>query len=865
MPHASTSLTPREREVLELLRKGLTNREISGVLHVSAETVKSHTARVFRKLGVSNRTEAVSLYPSVEPAIQQLPPPPRVLVGRVAELAALDRAVQAGGRCLGLAGMGGVGKTALALVAALRWQSRFADGQIYIDLRGTTAPLSPLEAMRHVLRSLDPGRPHLDSVLQVESAYRSTLHDRSLVLLLDNAASAAQVEPLLPSPSCLLLVTSRRQLVLPGLHSHRVTPLDLEAAGALIASMAPQVAEAGREIAALCGGLPLALVLAGRTLAERPDLHPGEYVEQLSRARSRLAVLDEGEDGRGLDGSFALSYGQLEPSRQAQLCALSLLVQNFDRAAAAALWDIDIEAADRALGDLLRRSLLEWVGGRGSAARYRLHDLLRLFAMARLDPKLGTAVKQRHAEHYLTVLEAHQAHYAEGAQQRALLDFDRDSGHIRAAFEWARAQPAQDPVALRVRARLPSFELWTLRQHPRERAEWCEIALEAAGLLRDTALRCRLLGQLGLAHLHRGEVQAALEFTREQLDHARVLQDPRLVGNALLRRGMALRHSGQCDAAIALLDELLVLAREQHDIVLESRAVGNLAVCYMTIGEMQQAQRLFAERLELARKLGDLRGEGVVLVNLAIIAKNTGQLDRARELQVRHLEIAEELGDRRAELLALINLADIHVLLSGRVRASELYTRALELARAIGARSSEATALQGLASAMLAEGRTQRALELYADVLAIARGLGDRTREGYVLTDLGKLYRGLAQIDEAIDHLERAVDMFSVVKRRHAEAEARFELGRAFEQRGEYARAAELMQARLDYRRSIGHVDVERDAAELLALRDRIMPQELGATCTGLAQPVASCSVPTTAPSPPRAETERPAETSVIR
>ena len=52
------SLTERQREVLELMSTGATNREIAAVMHVGAETVKKHAEAVYRKLGVRNRTEA---------------------------------------------------------------------------------------------------------------------------------------------------------------------------------------------------------------------------------------------------------------------------------------------------------------------------------------------------------------------------------------------------------------------------------------------------------------------------------------------------------------------------------------------------------------------------------------------------------------------------------------------------------------------------------------------------------------------------------------------------------------------------------------------------------------------------------------
>jgi len=57
-PRPASSLTQRETDILALLAEGKSNRDISRSLFLSEKTVKAHLAAIFRKLGVTNRTQA---------------------------------------------------------------------------------------------------------------------------------------------------------------------------------------------------------------------------------------------------------------------------------------------------------------------------------------------------------------------------------------------------------------------------------------------------------------------------------------------------------------------------------------------------------------------------------------------------------------------------------------------------------------------------------------------------------------------------------------------------------------------------------------------------------------------------------------
>ena len=164
--------------------------------------------------------------PQHTPALHQLQSPPDDFIGREAELAELLQAAQTGGAHItGLQGMGGVGKTALALVLADQLKESFPAVQLYLNLQGASRqPLSPIEAMGIVIHAFQPGLKLPENLNEISGIYRSLLNAQPALLVLDNARNAAQVEPLLPPAGCLALVTSRAHFALPGLFT-----LNLEA------------------------------------------------------------------------------------------------------------------------------------------------------------------------------------------------------------------------------------------------------------------------------------------------------------------------------------------------------------------------------------------------------------------------------------------------------------------------------------------------------------------------------------------------------------------------------------------------------------------------------------------------------------
>ena len=328
---------------------------------------------------------------------RQLPADVATFTGREGELARLIGALEAEDRpapvVCALQGAGGIGKSALAVHAAHRLAGRFPDGQLYVDLHGATdglSPLAPLEVLGRFLRGLgmEPAAVPTD-VEEASAAFRSRVAGRRLLVVLDNARDAAQVRPLLPAtPGCAVLVTSRRLLAsLDGASHLHLDILPAVDAVELLGRLAGRERVAGEpgpaaEVARWCGWLPLALRISGARLAARPGWPVRALAERLADEQRRLDELDLPDVG--VRASFAVSHHELvastDPLDRAAAGAFGLLgvLDGADVGVpvVARLLDQPADESERVLERLVDAQLLETP----SPGRYRLHDLLRLYA-----------------------------------------------------------------------------------------------------------------------------------------------------------------------------------------------------------------------------------------------------------------------------------------------------------------------------------------------------------------------------------------------------------------------------------------------------------------------------------------------------
>lgn len=629
--------------------------------------------------------------PPQAPVPRQLPPVAAHFTDRVAELAVLDEVAAGSAGIEGLPGLvlltgtAGVGKTAVAIAWARRNADRYPDGQLYADLRGYSVEgaLRPEEVLAPALRAVGvaPDRVPVELAEQV-NLFRSVTAGKRLVVVLDNASSAAQVRALLPaSAECMVVVTSRARL--DGLHNDGarlvdVVPLGQPDAVELLVRSVGGERSAGEgaqlsELASLCSGLPIALSVAGARLASRPRWAVARVVTELRDEHQRLARLSAGRGGGSVSAAFDLSYQSL-PAEIARLYRLVSEHPGPDfgaRLAAAAAQLSEADAQDGLL-ELVDVNLLEEI----DADRFRFHDLVRLHARAQTpDQEERDDARRRIGEWFLHTMTRANMQVIPVRWRVATVDEQyRDAPALfesqQDAVEWLDSQLPNFLAVLEDAARRGWDELawqvcealWELLVFRKHYPEW--LASHAVGI--DSARRCgntraesRLRCQLGRAYLDLRRFDAA----RDESEQARVLAarvgDRRNESVALQQLGLAAEGLGDIESALDHLTRSLRLERElgiERGVGLRHQRIGEVL---MGAGRLDEA----AEHLEQARVVfagqSDARDEAQVLISLARLDSRAGHLDRARGRLDQALGVLSGLGSPIFHADVLIAYAEI--------------------------------------------------------------------------------------------------------------------------------------------------------------------------------------------------------------
>jgi DNA-binding SARP family transcriptional activator/tetratricopeptide (TPR) repeat protein len=644
-------------------------------------------------------------------------------------------------------GMGGVGKTALAIHVGHLMAARYPDAQLYLSFQAhdqVREPLDPADALRELLTMLDVPAARIPSSLHERAElWQAELSSRRTLIIFDDVTGPEQVRPLLPEAGhCLVIVTSRRRypdwgdarsLTLRVFPEDDAVSLFTQIAGPRVSHEPDDVAEVAR----LCGFLPLAIRLTASHLRTAIASRVPDLIEELHEPNTGHGHADD--VNHRIQVTFALSYRQLSSAERRFFRYLGISpCTDISAHSGAAVSGVTAEAAETVLRTLSSHHLLEET----SPGKFGFHDLIRAFAAARFaaedrEPEARFAVG-RLADYYIrAVRHANQILHEHPAGTQPV---DSRQAHMTplmstpaAARAWLESEWGN---TLRV-AQYCSRHEWKRRCADLIHAlgaflvadgHWDDalaahlMALQACRDLDDLPGAARAALDLSLISLRTGHSEEALQHAVEAADTFGVLGDKRSQADALDRVGIIHRNTARFRDALAYHREAIDIYREADDRHGMAEALVHSGAALAELGRHEEAMSSFNEALRIYCESGDLRGKGITLNNIGVAKYKQGYHKDAMRSWQDSLDIFREIGGRQNLTLLDHNMGLLHQY----------------------------------------KGNYKAAIILYRKVLATYRAIGDLQHQAHALADIGSVYQAADQFDEALAHYEKAASVGKV-------------------------------------------------------------------------------------------------------
>jgi predicted ATPase/class 3 adenylate cyclase len=596
-----------------------------------------------------------------------LPVQPTPLIGRETELADVLKLLDES-RLVTLTGVGGSGKTRLALQVAAEFVDECSDGVWWV----------PLAALR------DPAlvESTIEQLVGAKNGLREHLADKHALLLLDNFEQVVAAAPLLAgllsaTSSLRMLVTSRERLALAAEYEYQVPTLGLEDAVALFTARARQTDarfQADEDVHKICrrlDGLPLALELAA---ARIKSLAAAAILERLDEALPVLTggARDVPERQRTLRATMDWSYDLLSLSERQLFARLSVFAGGCTLDSAETVADAHVDT----LGSLVDKSLVSHSNG-----RYSMLDTVRGYAHDRLD-ETGAAdeLHRRHAKFFLTLVEEAEHDLLGPTPGKWLEQLEVEHDNVRAGLDWLRSA-GETEFAQRLAGAV--WEFWCLRGHFNEGMHRLEEMLAMDE--RPTLARAKVL--TGFVHLGVGaesDVQERKRRAEEALELYRVLEDPWGTAYAEFQLAQALAHEGDFESATPLIEESIARLREVGDEHRALQATRALAWCSQELGDVERSRGLTEDFLRRARETDDQQMEARALSGLGRVAADQGRVQEALELFADAYRVDREFGDPSRIAVELVSLAKALILAGKPNLAVQLLSLGVQRADDVG-------------------------------------------------------------------------------------------------------------------------------------------------------------------------------------
>jgi tetratricopeptide (TPR) repeat protein len=672
-------------------------------------------------------------------------------IGRTHELAQLAThfADDTRPRVAVLTGIGGSGKTRLASAFAHRIASKFPDGVFFHSVEGEDAREVVSETIKRLAPTARIPHEHHGRL----SLYRDLLAGKRVLTILDGLESEQTAKELIPPPPSALLVTSRRNILLPNVMSIQLGMLSLEEAALLLRSnLDPNRKFELNELVQVADALdrhPLTLTLAAEYLNSNPQLSIQEWLSLVSKQRNELPTneLVKRLIARVLGHSH-------EPPEQ--IAMLAVFEGSFKAEAAQAIWDVNDETARKRLDAYAYSAILEKRDG-----RFGIHEMIKEYFRETFSDAVAS-VRLRHATYFLVELSQIADQYHEPSRRSLALEhFNANRMDIEAGHAWAEqaSQTSLDARNLLIGYATTGFELFATQLPATKWIGWIQSALDECKKNAYRGDHALLLYAMGIALMNQGDMMEAQVRLRNCIDIANANSDRRIEGAALGVLGLAFSLMGDLNEAIKCYEHSLDIAQSLSDKVAQANAIGNLGVAYASIGDIPRAVASFEQQLAIANSLSDIAGAANAIGNLGLARRSQDDLAGARNLFEKQLALSREISDLRGQTSALSNLGSVMLSYGDLMEAAKAFEEAMSIARHLGDRWQESRLIGNLGNAYLAANQIAAAIDAYAQQTEIAKLLGDRIGEGNALWNSAIALEARGDIEMAIAQAKAALDI----------------------------------------------------------------------------------------------------------
>ncbi len=753
------------------------------------------------------------------------------LIGRVVELREIQtRFDHPRCRLLTLTGIGGAGKTRLAIEFAGKQTASFKHGVYYV-------PLAAINSADYLVSAIADAVQFSLSGPDAKKQLLRFLHDKEMLLVLDNFehlldAADLLVEILEQAPAVKLLVTSRICLnyrvewlyEVGGLTCapddavtavpHGAMELFLYHAHRLNPHFAPSAAESASilHICHLLDGIPLGVELAAALLRQFSGVQIAAGIAQ-NLDFLQTTMRDVPPQHRSLRAVFESSWQFLTPAEQELLQQLAVFQGSFSQEAVFAI----TAAAPTLLTDLVDKSLLQ----ERADGRYQMHDLIQQYAREKLQtyPLQAATTSERHGRYFLAFLQRHSDELKTAVQAQALATMRQDIDNVHTAWHWAVSQQEGTELAHVIDGLCLLYDFFNWFHEGRK------VFAEAADSLSSAAtpgiiasLRARqafFLHRLSLFPEAKALLLECLSLSRQQQQLPEIMF-------CLTQLGTVAFFLGEYDEAKTYLDESLAFGHKMEEPWHLAYCYNSLGNVYRVLGDYQAAHQSFSQALQLRRECGDKRGIAVTLNNLGSTAETVGDYEEARRLLQESFTLKKALGDRKGAGLSMLNLGRVLALLGHNAEAQKLLSDSFTIFQEVGESAGAALAMTNQGNIAYALGQLAEARDFYCESLKISQAITDRRGIVFSLNDLGKVALAQNNYPEAQTYFCRALTIAAEMKSTPQMLEALTGIADLIHIEGNSETALDLLLLILDHRA------LDRETREYAVALQKNVERQLG-------------------------------------